>query len=346
MNQSQGNEMDRQIIVGPANEKNYLPSVDYKEHVAPIQDDEIHLRDYLDVIVRRKLSIFLVLLFIFFGTALYTLTSTPLFKGKGTLKASASQGQVTSFEDIQTTALKTMEFQQTQVNLLESEQLALRIIDKLDLLKNPFFNEELRKDTADDASLSSLVQAALASVKNFIRFSSETEGSLTEEEQQHLLLDDIVEKLRDELKISPVRNSELIQLSFESPDPRLSADVINTAMEEFVQMLMDTNIDSSKTAAQFLEKQILAAQIKLEKSEKELREFVWRATVPAVFGLSRTRQYGRHGDRHYSIWYCWPRNPRNRTKIKIIFRVFSWVSWLKLSVVALIRAPQLGCSFK
>lgn len=282
MNQSQRNEMERQIIVGSASEQNNLPSVDYKEQFAPIQDEEIHLRDYLDVIIRRKLSILLVLLFIFFGTALYTLTSTPLFKGKATLKASASQGQVTSFEDIQTTALKTMEFQQTQVNLLESEQLALRIIDKLELLDNPFFNEEIKQDAMDDTSLMSLIQAALSSVKNFIRVNSETEGSLTEEEQKHLLIDDIVEKLQNELKISPVRNSELIQLSFESPEPQLSADVVNIAMDEFIQMLMDTNIQSSKNAAQFLEKQILEAQIKLEKSEKELNNFSRQAGLVSM----------------------------------------------------------------
>ncbi|MCI5143562.1 MAG: lipopolysaccharide biosynthesis protein, partial [Candidatus Electrothrix sp. ATG1] len=79
-----------------------------------------------------------------------------------------------------------------------------------------------------------------------------------------------------------MRNSELIQLSFESPDPQLSADIINIAMEQFIQMQMDTNIDSSKNVAQFLEKQIYAAQIKLEQSEKKLNNFSRQAGLVSM----------------------------------------------------------------
>ncbi|MCI5116693.1 MAG: polysaccharide biosynthesis tyrosine autokinase [Candidatus Electrothrix sp. LOE1_4_5] len=284
MNQSQSNNSDRQIIIGPSPYRGNqnLPSVDYQETVAPMQDEEIHLRDYLDVLIRRKWTVFLCLLLIFSAVALFTLTSTPLFEGKGTLKASASQGQLTSFEDLQTNALKTMEFQQTQVNLLESEQLTIRLIKKLDLLTNPFFNKEIGEKQSEAASFASLVQLALASIRDFIRLNSEENLQLTSEGKQRLLTDDVVNKLQDSLRISPVRNSELIQLSIESPDPQLSADIINTAMEEFVQMLMDTNIQSSKNAAQFLEKQIQTAQIKLEQSEKKLNDFSRQAGLVSM----------------------------------------------------------------
>jgi capsular exopolysaccharide synthesis family protein len=281
MNQAQPNNPERQIIIGPNRGNQNLPSTDYQETIAPMQDEEIHLRDYLDVIIRRKWSVFLCLLFIFSATALFTLTSTPLFQGKGTLKASASQGQLTSFEDIQTNALKTMEFQQTQVNLLESEQLAIRLIEHLNLLNNPFFNKEIQKEE-NDASFSSFVQLGLSSIRDFIRLSSDADQDLSPEGKERLLTDEVVKQLQDGLKISPIRNSELIQLSIESPDPQLSADIVNTAMEEFVQMLMDTNIESSQNAAQFLEKQIQAAQIKLEQSEKELNNFSRQAGLVSM----------------------------------------------------------------
>ncbi|MCI5122971.1 MAG: polysaccharide biosynthesis tyrosine autokinase [Candidatus Electrothrix sp. AR5] len=282
MNQPQSNNSDRQIIVGPARGHQNLPSIDYQETVAPLPDEDIHLRDYLDVIIRRKWVVLLCFLFVFSATTLFTLTSTPLFKGKGTLKASASQGQVTSFEDTQTNVLKSMEFQQTQVNLLESEQLSIRLIDKLNLLNNPFFNKEIKSGQNEKTSFASFVHLALSSIRNFIRFSSEADQRLNEEGKNRLLTDEAVKKLQDDLKISPVRNSELIELSFESPDPQLSATVVNTAMEEFVQMLMDTNIESSQNTAQFLEKGILAAQIKLEKSEKELNNFSRQAGLVSM----------------------------------------------------------------
>ncbi|MCI5208094.1 MAG: DUF1343 domain-containing protein [Candidatus Electrothrix sp. ATG2] len=99
MNQPQPNDTERQIIIVSSASNHHLPAVDYQETVAPLQDEEVHLRDYIDVLVRRKWVVILTLLFIFSATTLYTLTSTPLFQGKGTLKASASQGQLTSFAD-------------------------------------------------------------------------------------------------------------------------------------------------------------------------------------------------------------------------------------------------------
>ncbi|MCI5150607.1 MAG: lipopolysaccharide biosynthesis protein, partial [Candidatus Electrothrix sp. MAN1_4] len=175
-----------------------------------------------------------------------------------------------------------MEFQQTQVNLLESEQLVLRLIKRLDLLTNPFFNKESKKEQNKDTSFTSLVQISLSTVLNFIRLSSDPDEHLTSEGKERLLTDDVVKELQDDLNISPIRNSELIQLSIETPDPQLSADIVNTAMEEFVQMLMDTNIQSSENAAQFLEKKIQAAQIKLEESEKELNNFSRQAGLVSM----------------------------------------------------------------
>ncbi|XOF32893.1 MAG: GumC family protein [Candidatus Electrothrix sp. YB6] len=282
MDQPRPNDTERQIIVGSASDSRNLPSVDYQETVARLEDEEIHLRDYIDVVIRRKWVIITSLLFIFSATAMFTLTRTPLFEGKGTLKASAAQSKVTSFEDLQIDALKSIEFQQTQVNLLESEQLSIRLIKKLDLENQPFFNEEIQAGQGEDASFAGLVRLGLASIRNFIRFSSEVDNTLHEEGKKRLLTEEIVEKLQDGLKINPIRNSELIELSFESPDAQLSAALVNTAMDEFIQMHMDTNMDSSRNAAQFLEKQIQAAQIKLEQSEKELNNFSRQAGLVSL----------------------------------------------------------------
>ncbi len=283
MNNQQPTDPDQQLILRPEQGGANLPSVDYREIIPPAAEEEIHLRDYLDVLIRRKWVVIIFLLVTFFSTALFTFTSTPMFEGKGILKTSASEGKLTKFEDIQSTALKSMEFQQTQVRLLESEQLTLRIIDRLDLRNNPLFNEEIAEAQETEASFVDLIKQGLASVRNFIRFNSDdTEEILSEEAKNRLLTDDIVKKIQDNLKISPVRNSELIEITFESPDAQLAAQVVNTAMEEFINMHLDSNVESSKTAVKFLDKQIKSAQIKLEKSEKQLNEFSRQAGLVSM----------------------------------------------------------------
>jgi len=284
MNESRPNDPDQQLVVRPDTTGSNLPAVDYQELVPREAEEEIHLRDYLDVLIRRKWVVILVLLVTFSSIALFTLISTPLFDGKGVLKTSAREGRLTNFEDIQSSALKSMEFQQTQVRLLKSEQLAIRLIDKLDLHFNPLFNSEIAAELGEEkASFGDLIRQTLSSVRDFIRFSpDEAESGLNEEGKQRLLIDDIVKKLQEDLNVSPVRNSELIEITYESPDAQLAALVVNTAMDEFINMHLDSNIESSQTAAKFLEKQIKAAQIKLEKSEKQLNDFSRKAGLVSL----------------------------------------------------------------
>ncbi len=284
MNNSEPNNPNQQLVANPQGNQQNLPSVDYREIIPPAPEEEIHLRDYLDVLIRRKWVVIIFLLVTFFSTAVFTLTSTPLFVGKGVIKTSASEGRLTNFEDIQKVALKSMEFQETQVRLLKSEQMSLRIADKLDLRNKALFNPEIAAEEEKETSFGDLIRQTLSSIRNFIRFSSDedTENSVNEEGKQRLLVDGIVKKLQKNLNISPVRNSELIEITYESPDAQLAAQIVNTAMDEFINMHLDSNIASSKTAAKFLDKQIKSAQIKLEKSEKELNNFSRKAGLVSM----------------------------------------------------------------
>ena len=61
--------------------------------------------------------------------------------------------------------------------------------------------------------------------------------------------------------------------SFTTITPVLAAEVANTAMDEFINMHMDSKLKASNDASRFLQRQIEEAQIKLEKSELQLQEF-------------------------------------------------------------------------
>lgn len=254
-------------------ESAHLPSVDVREMV-PVVEDTIHLRDYLDVLIRRKWTVITFLLVTFFTIALYTFVSTPLYLAKGVIKVSSKGANVTKFENLETNIVKMKEFQETQVKLLQSEQLAGRVIARLNLDENPLFNPEVAA-AEETGGLGARIKGFVGAIKNFIRFQDDRKAlqQLSEEARQAILYDKVLKAFRDSLEITPVRNSELIEITFESPDPRLSAQIVNTAMQEFLNMQMDSQVDIARTAGKFLEKKILAAQIKLEKSEKELTEF-------------------------------------------------------------------------
>ena len=136
-NQDQYPNADRQIMLRDTAQQ-HLPSTEVRELV-PDYEDEIDLRDLLDVLLRRKWTVITILLVCFFTAVLVTFSMTPQFKASGSLKVSAQAGNLTKFDNVDASALKTMEFQQTQVKMLQSEQLASRVIATLELANNKVF---------------------------------------------------------------------------------------------------------------------------------------------------------------------------------------------------------------
>jgi capsular exopolysaccharide synthesis family protein len=276
-NPKQYPDSNNQLLVRNDQQQN-LPSVEVRE-VVPEFKDEIDLRDLLDVLIRRKWIVISTLIFIFFTVALITFAMTPQFKARGSMKVSAQSSNLTKFDSLEGNALKTMEFQQTQVKLLQSEQLALRVIELLELSQSIVFNPN-----AGDKASETGAHGLLASIKNFVRADESTDSIsiLSDDAKQQILLDKILTSFETRFKVSPVRNSELIEVSFETPDPSLSAEIANAAMDEFINMHMDGSMQRSRDASRFLGKQIQAAQIKLEKSEIELQKFARKIGVVSL----------------------------------------------------------------
>ncbi len=268
INKKQYPGQENQLLVREDPQQN-LPSVDIRE-VAPEFHDELDLRDLLDVLIRRKWVVITTLLFVSFSVALVTFSITPQFKARGSIRASAKSSQLTKFDSLEVDALKTVEFQQTQVKLLQSEQLALKVIELLKLTQNKVFNADVGRSAEEGSN-----QSFFSTIKDFVRAddSQDSLELLSEDAKQHILLDKVLGSFKNRFKVRPIRNSELIEITFETPDPVLSAEITNSAMDEFINMHMDAGLQRSKDASRFLERQIQSAQVKLEKAELELQKF-------------------------------------------------------------------------
>ncbi len=162
-NSDQYPNADKQIMLRDAAQQQHLPSTEVRELV-PDYEDEIDLRDLLDVLLRRKWTVITCLLVCFFTAVLVTFSMTPQFKATGSIKVSAQAGNLTNFDNVESSALKTMEFQQTQVKMLQSEQLANRVIERLELASHKVFNPALEAKPGE-AQASGLMDT----LKGFIR---------------------------------------------------------------------------------------------------------------------------------------------------------------------------------
>lgn len=260
----------------PIRLENRLPSTEVRGPVAE-WDEEVHLRDYLEVMVRRKWLILSVLGLVFLSTLIFTLAATKIYKAEGSVEVSVEGAKVTKFEEVMSAEAQAREFYQTQVELLKSDVLARRVIDKLDLQNHPVILESSKE--GEEASFLANLKTA---VKNLILSEAERQDPRTVIGEEMLKQKTLLGFVKENFSVTPTRNAMLISISFASRDRRLSQDVVNTYLDEFINWKMDQKVKAAETAQGFLMQQIERAKINLEKAEEQLNRFAQQTGIVSL----------------------------------------------------------------
>ena len=216
------------------------------------RDDELNLREYWQVIAHRKWTVLTFFMVVVITTLIASFLATPIYRASLTLQIERDLPKVVKFQDVTPveSGAADKDFYQTQYELLKSRTLAKRTMDQLSLATTPAF-----MDKHAGGVISGLMQTM------GVKSSSETQAN------------DIVANFLQDLVISPVKQSRLVEVSFESYDPELSAKVVNTLAENFIEMNLERRIDASSYAKSFLEDRLTQVKVKLEDSEKKLIQF-------------------------------------------------------------------------
>ncbi len=257
----------------------HLPSTEFRESIPNDLEEEIDLRDYIEVILRRKWLVVGVLFFIFMSTLIFSLSAKKLYRATGTIEVSTESQKVTKFEDVVTEGLRSQEFIATQVSLLKSTAVADRVIHGINLKDHPIISGDDNHD--DSFSIGKITADIKASIRSIFQKDSEnvaTSTLITERIEDKKLMD----FFQRNLEVTPNRNSMIINVSFISPDRQLSQDAVNQLMEEFVAWKMDQRMDSSGKARQYLMKQIDRAKIHLEEAEEKQHQFARQAGIVSM----------------------------------------------------------------
>jgi capsular exopolysaccharide synthesis family protein len=250
------------------------------------EQEEIHLRDYLEVIIRRRWLIATFLVLTFVTTLILTLAQSKRYESFATLEINQSEQNITKFEDLlaETPPWLSERYYETQVSLITNPALLGRVVDRLDLAAHPVVRA-LLFEPGDSGVLRRLREWIADSLKALIpadqqRAPSE-DPSFTEEMETR---DTLLEYLEEGLEVSSSRMSSLITVTFLSEDRRLSRDVVEALCEEFINWKMEQKLEASQRAQLFLMKQIDQAKINLERAEEAMNRFAKQAGIVSMDG--------------------------------------------------------------
>lgn len=226
-------------------------------------DDEINLLEYWQILRERQWLVLGVVGVVVLLTLMFTLLSTPIYRAGTTLQIERDTMQVTSFEGVTPVESPAdRDFYQTQYELLKSRSLAVRVIQDLRLVEHPQYAERIEavdEDLADKA-----------------------DGDVVPTMGQQVRERALVQPLLDALTIEPIRNSRLVQVAFDSPDPGLAARVANAYAEAFITSNLERRFDASAYATRYLEERLAQLKARLEDSEKAVVLFSTQEQIVSV----------------------------------------------------------------
>jgi polysaccharide biosynthesis transport protein len=217
------------------------------------REDTSYAIEYLRMIWRRKLVILAATCLAGLGVLLWTARQTPVYQAGGSLEIQTLNENFLNLRDVDPTAgpgiYSADSYLQTQLKILKSRALIERVLDRLEFEKRA----GVEGRPAGRSRLASLLGMP------------ETRAVPARERA----LADVM----TDLSVKVARQTRLVEMSFDAPEPQLAADFINTLAQEFISQNLEARWKSTVDTSDFLSRQLSELKIRLEKSEDQLQAY-------------------------------------------------------------------------
>ena len=137
---------------------------------------------------------------------------------------------------------------ETQVAILRSDALAIKVIEAMHLDRDPRFTDANQVSPSTDSRDSRFEAWNRIQRRQLACWAHFAAG----------------------LSVQLVRNSRLIQVSYTHPDPRLATEIANTLVTTFIEENFRTKYESVTQTSEWLSKELADLQLKVQTSEEKL----------------------------------------------------------------------------
>lgn len=210
------------------------------------------LSDVLGTLKRRKwILVQTIAAFLIVGGVLVSMV-TPRYAAQGMVLIESQEPNIASLESVVAGLPGDAASVQSEAHILDSRNLARRVIERLGLLDDPEFNWYL-----EDAD-------ALAEL------SSEQDPDLRKIELESYFYQSTTETFRSRLSVMPQENSRVIAVQFVSWNPAKAQLITNTLLDEYLLSRIEAKYESTRRANTWLTERIAELREKVEISESEV----------------------------------------------------------------------------
>ena len=236
------------------------PQTLQEQGILDVSPEEVpHLIDYWELALKRRWTVLTCLVVVFVTVVIGTLKQRPGYEGRVLVEINPEEPSVVNFREVAQVAptVDVDSYRETQYKILTSRSLAEHVVRDLQLYRYPeFYTSRMlfgliettpakipsAKDLGPPDASS---DAFRASVANFLKA----------------------------IDVSPVRRSNLVELSFESTNPELAARAANRLASLYIEQNLQVKWDETQKASEWLRGRLSEMKASLEKSEDSLQTY-------------------------------------------------------------------------
>ncbi|MBC7185486.1 MAG: polysaccharide biosynthesis tyrosine autokinase [Calditrichaeota bacterium] len=235
----------------------------------PIQR-QLSLKDYMRVLYRARWIILICFLAVVGSTAFFTFRAEPIYEATAKLMIQDEGGVGRMVFDV-TGYMKKETMINNQVEILKSRSVAERVVQSLEASPHAATLRILGNEPENGKKRGGRRLGLFGGPK-----------ALPLEEQARARREAAIKAIRSGIKVTPVRSSDMINLSFEAPSAFEAAFVTNTIADEFKKFNQAQSQAEVRQVKQFLEEQLGLIQEQLSRSEEALRAYKERERVVSL----------------------------------------------------------------
>ena len=235
---------------------------------------KLELRDYLQILDKRRWTIFTVFLIVFIliiivglrkKTPLYTSTSTILLE-RSRNNGNTGLGMYYSWDP---------EFLPTQTEIIKSRKVARRVVDNLDLVTryhNHFFPEKKTKTSTFAA-----IKATVFDYFSFLLHPDQTHSPVSSTSNQGKLDNQasrIADIIKGRIKVESIKDTRVVNIHYTDTNPSIAKLITDAIVQAYIEESLEIKLSSTKQSLKWMASKAQQERATLEKSEKNLQKFM------------------------------------------------------------------------
>lgn len=253
----------------------------------PIESREMNIQQYLQLLIAHIRLISIVLMVVVTVVGVFTYYSPKMYTAYTSLNFDFKGGN--PFADARSVTARETTYLATQIDLIQSQNVAQKVVDSLNGVERSALIEALDRR---QSVLGQLIGQARSAISSLFEAPPPELGISTEGVGETLAPQEIIRVenpyhwlsggVLGDLEVTPSFGSRIVEISYSSTNPKVAALIANRVAEAYVDKNLEMIVDPARRTKTWFDEQLKSLRVKLEASQERLTDYQQQQGVVAT----------------------------------------------------------------